>query len=82
MTNPENIIYSYPEREVGLCPAFENLPLPADLSTWDVTLLDITIPTDNPPISFPGTYTFALLATTPNTANPISNLTTLTFQVK
>jgi hypothetical protein len=46
----------------------------------DIGLLDITLPSNKPPIKEAGTYTFAILAAKTGTTIPISNLSTVSFQ--
>ena len=45
-------------------------------------LLEFTIPSDKPPVSEPGTYTFAIAAMEPGTLELISNIATVSFELR
>ena len=82
MIDPENTIYSGSAWDKGLQPLVADFSLPADLSLDNIPLLDITIPSDKPPICMQGTYIFAIVATKPGTVDFISNLSTVSFEVE
>ena len=82
LIDPKNNIYSYPTWDMGLNLAFENLSLPEKLSFTDISLFNISFPSERPPINSSGTYTFAILAVKAGTTEPISNLSTVRFNVE
>ena len=82
LIDQSNFIKSYPDWSSKLYPAAANLPLPANLSLDDITLLDMTLPSESPYISSAGTYMFAIFATLPGTLESISNLASVSFEVE
>ena len=63
-------------------PLFTNILFPGDMNLKDITLIDITIPNDKPPINISGIYTFAILAAKTGTTDFISNLSIVSFVVE
>jgi len=63
-------------------PFLKNSELPPDLSLDDVTLLDLRLPSDSPPIklSYNLFYTFLFFTTEPGTLNLSSNLALVEFE--
>jgi hypothetical protein len=82
MLDPQDKIYSFPAWNMELQPAIENITLPENLSLHDYSFLEITLPSEKPPIKEAGTYTFAILAAKAGTMTPISNLSTVSFKVE
>jgi hypothetical protein len=82
MLSPEGVFYSGLDWNEGLAPVFGNLTLPANTNLFDLTLCEFTVPCSKPPVSSPGTYTFAMAMFKPGTAEMISNLATTTFNLK
>ena len=82
MLNPSNKIYFGFLWDMNPAAVLSNFTLPANFTLTDATLLNITIPNDTPPISDPGTYTFAIGATDPGTFDFISNIPTVSFDVQ
>jgi len=82
MLNPENQFYSAFEWNTGIIPFLQGVELPDELSYEDLTLLDINLPFDKPPIKMLGIYTFAIAAFKTNTEEFLSNLSVIYFQYK
>jgi hypothetical protein len=59
-----------------------NFTLPANITLTDAVLMNITVPSQKPPVSNKGTYAFAIGASTPGTFDFISNIASVGFVVK
>jgi len=81
MLNPAGIIYSSFAWNEGIAPALRDLPLPPNTNLFDFTLCEFTIPSQKPPVSALGSYTFAMGLFKPNTDEMLTNLTTTTIEV-
>ena len=57
-----------------ITPLVKNTTIPANTEITDVTILDILLPSNAPPINEDGTYFFVLAAAEPNTTNFVSNI--------
>jgi len=73
------VLYFAPGWGTEIKLAIDNIFLPADLSLSDATLLNITLPSNRPPITQHGRYTFAIAAAKPGTADMISDVATVSF---
>jgi len=82
MLDPFNNLYFGLNWDVTIKPLLSNYRLPVDVSLYDVPLLELLIPNDNPPVNLLGIYTFAIAAMEPNTLNPLSNIATVSFEVE
>ncbi|MBU1627630.1 hypothetical protein KKB18_09710 [bacterium] len=82
MLNPQNKIYFGMEWNDVVNSWITGFTLPSELSLNEVTLLNIIIPNEKPPIEKSGTYTFAFVAFVPGTIDFISNLSTISFDVE
>jgi len=56
-----------------------NFTLPANTMLKDAKILTLALPSMNPPVNSPGTYTFAIAATQPGTMDFVSNIATISF---
>ena len=63
-------------------PLIGNIMLPADLSVYNIKLLEIEIPSAKPPLSDPGIYTFAIGAFAPGTSEQISNISRVDVEIE
>jgi hypothetical protein len=81
MVNPKGTLYSGFSWNEGIAPAFSDLTLPPDTNLFDLTLSEFIIPSEKPPVSQSGFYTFAMAMFKPGTAEILSNLTKTTFEV-
>jgi hypothetical protein len=59
-----------------------NFQFPRNLTLDNASILEISIPSNKPPIIDAGIYTFGIAATEPGTMNFISNIATVSFEVK
>ena len=82
MLDPSGLLYSATDWTEGIKPLLISYIFPDDLSIEDLTILDITLPTSQPPIGITGTYTFAIASFKTGTADFVSNLATVSFQVE
>jgi outer membrane protein assembly factor BamB len=82
MLNPANTLYFGMDWNTTPTAVLKDFTVPANLSIKDAQLLEITIPSSKPPIGASGSYTFAIGATEPNTLNFLSNIATISFEVK
>jgi len=60
MLDPQGIIYSGMDWNEGIRPAIRGLTLPAGLELYGQTILEFAAPNEKPPITPPGSYTFAM----------------------
>jgi hypothetical protein len=81
MINPQVTIYSGLAWNEGIFPALRNLSLPANTNLFDLTLCEFTIPSQAPPVSTLGTYTFVMAMFKPGTAEMLSFMAKTTFEV-
>jgi hypothetical protein len=81
MMGPDGTIYSGLAWNEGIFPALRDLTLPANTNLFDLTLCEFTIPSQKPPVSALGTYTFALGAFKPGTMESLSNIAITSFNV-
>ncbi|MBU1628225.1 DUF1565 domain-containing protein [bacterium] len=63
-------------------PVATGFKLPASMDIESMKVFDFTIPSEMPPISKGGTYTFYIAATKPGTVDFISNIATAGFDVE
>jgi hypothetical protein len=73
MLDPQNQIWSGLQCTKGVTPLLRSFTFPANLSLKDIQLWSIKIPSDVPPITSTGKYTFCMMAVIPGTFEPISN---------
>ena len=81
MLYPNGKIYSGMEWSKGVKPVLNSFPLPSKYFVEDIVLMDLSIPSDNPPVGITGKYTFAVAAMNANTTEFISNIATTSFEV-
>ncbi|MBU1651627.1 M6 family metalloprotease domain-containing protein, partial [bacterium] len=77
----KNVFFGFNWNTVML-PILKNITLPTNISIKDAVLLGMTIPSFSPPVGAPGMYTFAFAAAKPGTADFISNIATVNFNVQ
>ena len=53
--------------EKGIQPAVSNIYFPAEIAVENITLINATIPSDNPPIIMPGNYSVLAVTAVPGT---------------
>ncbi|MBU1626831.1 hypothetical protein KKB18_05620 [bacterium] len=63
-------------------PLLKNFEVPANIRITGAELLELNIPNSKPPVEDYGIYTFAIGAAEPGTANFISNIATVSFNVE
>jgi M6 family metalloprotease-like protein len=63
-------------------PVLKNINIPPDTVLNGVTLLNVNLPSQKPPIGSTGTYIFAIAAAKPGTLEFISNIATASFSVQ
>jgi immune inhibitor A len=79
--NSDEVLYAM-NWETIPSPMLKGIPFGKNLSLYDLPLINITIPNNNPPIVIPGDYTFAIVAIDPITGKLVSNVSMTQFETK
>ena len=82
LLNPYDKLYFGLEWSTKINPTISNFALRPDFNQSDITLMEFDIPTEKPPISYLGTYTFAIVAAKHDTMDFISNISTVSFTIE